>query len=94
VTPGEEAAYDVFVTFQGEPYASDAIDSVGYLVLDATGALAFTGEAEASGDGIFVVTLSADQTSGLVPGANRLEVVVVSKAVAIPSSASFDFVTQ
>jgi peptide/nickel transport system substrate-binding protein len=94
VTPGEEAAYDVFVTFQGEPYASDAIDSVGYLVLDATGALAFTGEAEASGDGTFVVTLSADQTSGLVPGANRLEVVVVSKAVAIPSSASFDFVTQ
>jgi peptide/nickel transport system substrate-binding protein len=91
---GGEATYEAYVTFQGEPYPLDEIETVSYLVLDATGALAFTGEAEAVEDGLFQVTLSSDQTSGLESGANRLEVVVVSKVVAIPSSASYEFVTQ
>jgi peptide/nickel transport system substrate-binding protein len=91
---GGEAAYDVYVTFQDEPYPLAEIESVGYLVLDATGALAFTGEAEAVEDGLFQITLGSDQTSQLQSGASRLEVVVVSKVVAIPSSASFEFITQ
>ena len=40
------------------------------------------------------ITLSADQTSVMQAGASKLEVVVVSKAVAIPSSAAYQFVTQ
>jgi len=94
VDVGGEAAYDVYVTFEGEPYPLAEIESVGYLVLDATGALAFTGEAEAVEDGLFHITLSSDQTSQLQSGASRLEVVAVSKVVAIPSSASFEFITQ
>jgi peptide/nickel transport system substrate-binding protein len=91
---GAEATYDVYVTFQDEPYPLAEIDFVSYLVFDATGATAATGQAEAVEDGLFQITLGADQTSGLQSGANKMEVVVVSKAVAIPSSTSFEFVTQ
>lgn len=91
---GAEATYDVYVTFQDEPYPLAEIDFVSYLVFDATGATAAAGQAEAVEDGLFQITLGPDQTSGLQSGANKLEVVVVSKAVAIPSSASFEFVTQ
>ena len=94
VDSGSEATFDVYVSFQGEPYPLADIENVGYLVLDATGALAFGGDAEAVEDGLFRVTLSSDQTGGLESGASRLEVVVVSRVVAIPSSASFEFVTQ
>jgi peptide/nickel transport system substrate-binding protein len=91
---GSEAVYDVYVTFEGEPYPLGDIASVNYLVFDATGELAFTGEAAAVEDGLFQITLAADQTSGLESGANKIEVVVVSKAVAIPTFESYEFVTQ
>ena len=93
VTIGSEAVFDVFVTFQDAPYAVDDIDNVQYLVFDATGALAFTGQAEPVEDGLWEVVLSGDQTRGLAEGATRLEVVVVSKRVAVPSFDSFQFVT-
>jgi peptide/nickel transport system substrate-binding protein len=91
---GAEAIYDVYVTFEGEPYPLSDISLVNYLVFDATGELAFTGGAEAVEDGLFQIALSSDQTSQLESGANKLEVVVVSKVVAIPTFASFEFVTQ
>jgi peptide/nickel transport system substrate-binding protein len=94
VTIGQEAAYDVFVTFEGAPYAQADIEGVTYLVFDATGALAAQGAAEAVADGQYKVTLSADQTGKLPSGANKIEVVVVSKLVAIPASGSLEFVTQ
>ncbi|MEN4010404.1 MAG: ABC transporter substrate-binding protein [Bellilinea sp.] len=93
VTIGGEATFDVFVDFEGAPYPVDNIDSVKFLVFDATGAMVQEGMAEAVEDGLFQVTLSADDTSNLPEGATRLEVVVVSKVVAVPSFASFQFVT-
>jgi peptide/nickel transport system substrate-binding protein len=48
VVSGEAATYDVYLTFQGEPYPLDELDNVKYLVFDATGALAFSGQGEAS----------------------------------------------
>jgi len=94
VTIGEEATYEVYVTFQDEPYPLADLDNVTYLVFDATGALVFNGQGEAVEDGLFQITLTADQTSELESGANKLEVVVVSKAVAIPTFGTFEFVTQ
>lgn len=93
VTVGEEAAYDVMINFNDEPYAVSEIDTVKYLVFDAVGELAFTGEAEAIEDGLFQVVLSADQTSGLETGANRLEIAVVPTTVSVPTFASVEFVT-
>lgn len=93
VAIGEEAAFDVFVDFNEAPYPMADIQEVKYLVFDATGALASTGVAEAAEDGLWTVTLAADMTSALAAGSNRLEVVVVSKLVALPSLGSYQFVT-
>lgn len=93
VTSGEEAAYDVTVTYQGEPYMVDNIGTVTYLVFNAVGELAFSGEAEAVADGQWQVVLSAEQTGQLETGANRLEVAVVPTVVSVPTFDSVEFVT-
>lgn len=93
VTIGDEATYDVLVTFKGEPYATSDLNTVKYLVFNAVGDLAFTGEAEAVADGQWQVVLSADQTSQLETGANRLEIAVVPIPVSVPTFGSLEFVT-
>jgi len=93
VTIGDEATFDVFVDVFGGPYAADDISSVSYLLYDATGAQVATGDAEVVEDGLWQVTLDAETTAALVEGSNRLDIVVVSKLVALPSLGSFNFVT-
>ncbi len=93
VTINQEAAFDVLVTFDEAPYAQADIEQVKYLVFDANGELATVGEAEAVEDGLWQVKLGPDVTGKLEAGSNKLEVVVVSKLVAVPSFASAQFVT-
>lgn len=94
VQSGTEAVFDVFVSFEGEPYASADIDEVKYLLFNAKRELVASGMAEAAGDGLYQVTLSADVTSQLESGSNKLEAIVVPSVVSIPSFASFEFVTS
>ncbi len=93
VTIGDAATYDVLVTFKGNPYPTSEINTVTYLVFNAVGGLAFSGEAEAVADGQWQVVLSADQTSQLATGANRLEIAVVPVLVSVPTFGSLEFVT-
>jgi peptide/nickel transport system substrate-binding protein len=93
VTIGEEAVFDVYIDAFGEPYAVNDINSVTYLLFDAQGNLVEQGLAEVDSDGLWVVTLSADTTSGLAEGSNRLDVVVASNVVALASLTEFPFVT-
>jgi peptide/nickel transport system substrate-binding protein len=93
VTIGDEATFDVFVDYAGEPYAADDISSVTYLLFDATGAQVEQGAAEVVEDGLWQVTLSADTTAALAEGSNRLEIVVVSNLVALPSLGQYQFVS-
>lgn len=93
VTIGKEASFDVFVTFKGDVYPADEIQQVKYLLFDATNTLVASGVAELASDGQYTVKLTGDVTGKLTEGSNRLEVVVVSKMVSIPTFASFDFVT-
>jgi peptide/nickel transport system substrate-binding protein len=93
VTIGDEAVIDVNVTFQGAPYLAADIDEVKYLVFDAEGTLASSGVAESDMDGHWMVTLDADTTGALAAGSNRLEVIAVSKRVALPSFSELLFVT-
>jgi peptide/nickel transport system substrate-binding protein len=93
VTIGSEAVFDVFVDFEGEPYAIDDIREVTYLVIDAEGAVAHVGEATAVADGEWQITLTPEITGQLAAGSNRLEAIVVSRLVAIPSFDSILFVT-
>lgn len=93
VTIGEEAVYDVLVTFNGAPYLMSDIENVTFLVLNAKNEVAFVGEAVAVEDGWWEIVLTAEQTAELESGSNAIEVVVVSKLLAVPSTDSLTFVT-
>lgn len=94
VAAGEEAVFDVYVTFEDEPYATADLDQVKFLVLDANGEVAYVGAAEPVEDGLWAATLGADVTAELAAGSSTLEVVVVSLRVAVPSFASMQFVVS
>jgi peptide/nickel transport system substrate-binding protein len=90
---GDEATYDVYVTFEGAPYANADISEVKFLLFDAKGVVATIGVATAVEDGHFTVVLSKDVTSKLEAGSNKLVIAVSSKVVSIPTFANFEFVT-
>lgn len=91
VTAGDLATFDVTLDFKGEAYPANEIMSVKYLVFDATGALAFSGEGEVTGDGTLKV--EAD-TTGLAAGSAKIEIIAVLIPVAKPSTASYSFIVQ
>jgi peptide/nickel transport system substrate-binding protein len=93
VTSGEAVRFQVEVTFQGEPYPVDDVDFARFLVLDARGELATAADAQPTSDGLWEVELTPEQTADLENGSTRLEVVVVSRLVSIPSFETFSFVT-
>ena len=94
VTMGDEVTYDIFVDYAGEPYAIDDIMLAKYLVFDATGELAYVGEATAVEDGYWQAVLSADVTGALEAGSNRLAIIVVSERALLPVQETLQFVTQ
>ena len=75
---GDQATFDIAVTFKGEPYPQADVKSVKYLLYDATGAVVKTGEATFVSDGNYQVVLTADDTKALTAGSNKFEVAVVS----------------
>lgn len=92
VRVGAEAAFEVRVTYRGRPYPASDIENVKYLLFDARNELVTSGRAQRSGEAWRIV-LSPQFTGRLAPGSNRLEVIVVSRVVSIPSFASVTFTT-
>ncbi len=90
---GKEAKFDLDITFAGEAYEVDMIDTVTFMIFDARGQLAHVGEAVAIADGHWQAILTEEQTSKLVVGASSFEVAAVSKVVSIPAFANAEFVT-
>jgi peptide/nickel transport system substrate-binding protein len=92
VEAGQEATFDAYVSFKDEPYPQAYIDRVSYLLYDASGELVASGVAEAVAEGQYQVTLSGDETGLLSTGAAKIEFVVASNVVAIPTFSAFEFV--
>lgn len=90
---GADAVYEVYVSFDGEPYPNEYIDNVKYLVLDSNRQVAVVGEAEAVDEGVWQIVLSQDDIGKLGRGANRLEVIVSSTIVSIPTFEAFQFIS-
>ena len=90
---GTEVVFDVAITLGGEAYPASNIKQVIYLLIDATGQIAYDGAGVVSGDGAATVTLTGDQTATLATGANRLEIVVVVKTVVLPGQTQISFTT-
>lgn len=94
VTAGEEAVFDVYVTFNGEPYKLDDISKVKFLAYDAENNVVLIDDAEAVEDGKFVINLTADDTNKFGDGATKIEVAVVSLVVAQPTFQTVEFITN
>ena len=90
---GDEAVFNITVTYKGEPYANADVKQVKYLLYNAKGEVVSVGQAVAGADGSYTVTLSKDDTAKLEAGSNKLEVAVVPLAVSVPTFTSMDFVT-
>jgi hypothetical protein len=94
VSQSGEAAFDAYISFKGEAYPQAAIDKVSYMIYDASGKLALSGEASAVAEGQYSVTLTAEQLAKLTAGVAKIEFVVSSNVVAIPTFASLEFVVS
>ncbi len=92
VVKGQEATFDAYVTFKGKPYPADQISKVLYMVFDQDGNLLAKGEAQMAEEGTYTITIPGDTTANFSVGSLKLQVVAVSKAVAVPGVATFDFV--
>ena len=90
---GEEATFDVFITFNDEPYATDEIKMVKFLLYNASNEIVKVAEAVAVEDGQYSIVLDAATTSALAAGSNKLEVAVVPLTVSQPTFMSIEFVT-
>jgi len=89
---GEGILIPVNITFRGNPYPPEEICSVKWLLFDAGCDLAAMGTAEHCGGPTWHVVLTPEITAKLPTGTARLEVVVSSKVVAVPSIAPLEFV--
>jgi peptide/nickel transport system substrate-binding protein len=94
VRAGEEAAFDVDVTFEDEAYPAEDIEKVAYILYNANNEAIATGEAELVADGLFEIVLSGDATAQLSAGASKLSVSVTSKVVSLPSFVAYEFVVS
>jgi peptide/nickel transport system substrate-binding protein len=94
IVPADETAeFTLQVTFEGEPYPVEALETLQFLLFDGTGALVERGDAEQVDDGQWRIRLTPDELADLGVGANSLEVAVTSRRVALPSFASHAFAT-
>ena len=93
VTAGESAEFTLQVSFQGEAYPEEDIETVQYLLFDGAGRLARRGSLASAGGGIWRLDLEPDELATLGTGANSLEIAVISRLVALPSFASQVFAT-
>jgi peptide/nickel transport system substrate-binding protein len=94
VAIGSAAEFNVAVTFKGEAYPADEINTVGYIVLNAAGQIAFSGTGVITGDGVAKITLSAADTAKLIAGSSRLEVIGTVTPVALMTTAYTTFIAQ
>lgn len=93
VVLGGEFTFDVYVTFEGEPYASDEIKEVKGLLYDATSQIVQVLDGELVEEGHYTITVPADVAASMEAGASKIEAVVVPYTVAIPSFTALEFVT-
>lgn len=93
IVVGNEFTFDVFVTFEGEPYASNEIKEVKGLLYDSTEQIVSVLVGELVEEGHYVITVPADISAKMVAGPAKVEAVVVPYTVAIPTFAAFEFVT-
>lgn len=89
---GDDAQFNVTVTFNDKPYPSADLDKVAYTLFGADGSLVASGEAKMASEGQYTIDLTPDVTSKLTAGSVVLSVAVSSKTVSMPTFTTYQFV--
>ncbi len=81
---GEVGEFAIEISFEDSPYPAEALKNVKFLWFDEGDNLVRQDDAELVDGSTYRITLSEQETAGLNPGPNRIEVSVVSNLVSIP----------
>ncbi len=90
---GDEVVFELDISFDNEPYASDDLDSVLLLLFDENDNLVTSQRAVWQEAGNWQVIIDGDVTSELLTGSTTVEAVVTSKLVATPVIESMSVIT-
>ncbi len=93
VRAGAEIVLEVEISFKGEVYPLEFIQEVKYIVLDANGAVAYSGYGTGVADGLFEIRLTGEETAKLPIGSNTLEAIVLPTLVGGATFGGHTFVT-
>ncbi len=93
VHAGEEASFEISITFEGAPYPEEELEMVRYMLFDGRRELIKQGDAVPGDDGRWRVELSSEETEKLRPGSNLLEIAATSTSVALPAFDRISFAT-
>ncbi|MBK5937427.1 ABC transporter substrate-binding protein [Halorhodospira halophila] len=93
VEHGEDLELTVRITYAGEPYPDEEIETARFLLFDRDDRLALKGESEPDGDGQWRIRVPAEALETLGTGANSMELAVTSRSVALPAFATHAFAT-
>lgn len=96
VTIGQPADFTLTLTTKsGDPYPSDQVKAVKFLLYDETGATVFIGEGTpGDSDGVYTLSVPADETAKLTAGTGRIEAAAVLIPAAVPAFATLDYVVS
>jgi peptide/nickel transport system substrate-binding protein len=92
VTVGGDASFDVLVSFNDAPYAADDLESILFLLYNSEGSMIGKGQAEYVAEGQYVINLTPELTAQLKEGASQMEIIGISKLVAIPVFTTVNFI--
>jgi len=92
VVPGLETRFSVKLTYKEQPYPTEKISFVKYLVTDPKGEVIIKGAASATSEaGVFNIVLTPTETGSFVPGVYTLSVIATSTEIATPATVEKQF---
>ncbi|MEM0327275.1 MAG: ABC transporter substrate-binding protein [Thermoproteota archaeon] len=91
VVPGLQTVINVTLSYKGQPYPSNKVQYVKYLVTDPYGNMVAKGDANFVSEGSYTITLDPQLTGSFTPGTYTVLVIATSTEVAIPATLTTPF---
>ncbi|MGC8935193.1 MAG: ABC transporter substrate-binding protein [Thermoproteota archaeon] len=91
VVPGLQTRINVTLSYKGQPYPSNKVQFVKYIVTDPLGNTVAKGDASFVSEGKYAITLDPQITGAFTPGTYSVLVIATSTEVAIPATLTTPF---
>jgi peptide/nickel transport system substrate-binding protein len=91
VVPGLQTRINITLSYKGQPYPSNKVQFVKYIVTDPFGNTVAKGDASFVSEGNYAITLDPQTTGAFTPGTYSVLVIATSTEVAIPATLTTPF---